>query len=794
MRGFMNKQNRAIWAVALAAFAIFAVPLAVRFAGPAIAASARAAASAVASISLPELRASQPASAELARADTQGRVFIPFRIAFGNTREDVFVAPSVGKMIRVNLETMRLTTYENGEKEDSFAIVKKGQGIQGAPGGEFRVLYKDERHYSSTYRAYLPYAIQFFGNFSIHGTPEDKNGKELASSSGGWVRLATKDAEKLFAWSDQKTLVSVYGNPDTKISRTAIDGSSYFLRDPNKRFSVSAQAYLVGDLETGEILFEKNKDMVSPIASVSKLFTALTYLDAVDQAGIVTVSKAAVSTEGSNGNLRVGEKIPAKELIYPLLLESSNDGAEAIAEYAGRDGFMAAMNERVKALGLANTSFADPSGLSPENISTPSDLFAFARYIYENRQNDILAVTKKDKYSFGLHTWFNSNPFFAQERYIGGKTGYTSQAQQTFLSLFSVDLSEFDSRKIAIILLKTPDRAADTNAILNYIRSNVYYGKDALPNASVASVSDLFYVPQKEEVTLAFVGDMMLDRGVEASVGKNGKGDYSYLFAKNKDATAIIRNADIAFGNLEGPASDKGSDLGNLYSFRMDPEVLPLLKNIGFDALSVANNHAGDWGRTAFEDTLARMRENELVAVGGAATKPEAESVKIVTRNGIRVGFLGFSDVGPAWLEAGETRSGILLASDPKFADIVRDAAEQTDVLVVSFHFGDEYKPHTARQSDLARLAIDSGAAVVIGHHPHVTQAVETYNGGIIAYSLGNFIFDQSWSKETMKGMILEVKMNKKGVMHVKQYDTEQNATFQIEKVAERKDPVAATR
>jgi LAS superfamily LD-carboxypeptidase LdcB len=292
-----------------------------------------------------------------------------------------------------------------------------------------------------------------------------------------------------------------------------------------------------------------------------------------------------------------------------------------------------------------------------------------------------------------------------------------------------------------------------------------------LPSETTTAETD--EVPQP--VTLMFVGDMMFDRGVESSVKRNFNGDFNTLF----DHLEILEKADIVFGNLEGPVSDKGSNVGSKYSFRMDPVILPILKNHGFDIVSFANNHVGDWSSAAFEDTLERLKQNNIAFTGAGLNKKEAEQVTILEENGIRIGFIGFTDVGPNWLAASETKPGILLASDPNFSQIIRDAKAQTDILITSFHWGNEYVPFSNRQQVLAHRAVDAGADLVIGHHPHVIQASEYYKGKLIAYSLGNFIFDQYFSDETMQGMLLEIDIDTTGIVSVKEHIIELARTYQ---------------
>lgn len=548
---------------------------------------------------------------------------------------------------------------------------------------------------------------------------------------------------------------------------------------------VSAKSYLVGDINTGEVIISKAQENVFPIASISKLMTAVVASEIAKPEEVATVSRRALSTYGQNGSLRLGEKIKITDLLYPLLLESSNDAAEVIAEHFGRESFISKMNTMAEKLEMTGTLYADPSGLSPNNRSTVSDVFKLTGYAAKTHPN-LLKITAQRSYSNKKHNWSNISQFLGKAGYIGGKSGYTDAARETVVSLFSLPLAEKNSRPVAITLLQSNDRKKDVESIVNYLKKNVYYGGplDAITNW----VEERVGVPDIREpdfVTLAFGGDIMLARGVRSSVVKNFGNDYSALFQKLE----IFKNSDIAFANLEGTASDQGADKGNLYSFRMDPAVIPAMKGAGLSVLSLANNHVGDWGRPAYTDTLARLKENEILYTGGGNTEAEAETPVIIEKYGMKIGFLAFSDVGPSWMEAKGENAGVLLATDPRFDEIVKNASAQVDYLVVSFHFGDEYKPiHNARQEFLAHKAADNGAKIVIGHHPHVPQDTEVYKNAFIAYSLGNFIFDQSWSKETMKGILLQIKLGRDGSMSVRKNNTQLNSAFQLEKIVPAKE------
>lgn len=580
--------------------------------------------------------------------------------------------------------------------------------------------------------------------------------------------LATRSASY-----EKIKIVNNNSDKETSILEDKTPENFYFIKDPSKQLKLSAEAYYVGDLDTGEVILEKNKDAIFPIASVSKLMTATVSLDKQNQDELTTVSQTALNTYGKNGGLYVGEKIKINDLIFPMLLESSNDAAEVIAEASGRDNFINFMNQKAKELELKDTSFEDPSGLSEKNLSTTFDLFKFAQFL-KNSELNLLQLTTQRSYKNQKHIWFNNTQFLGIPGYQGGKRGYIDESKQTAVSVFTLPLSQVGSRNIGIVILRSVDRLRDVQNIVSYLNKNVYYGGEG--DADMTWVKQKGGVIEPNYVTLLFGGDLMLARGVRSSVLKNFNGDYSALFEK----LDILKEVDITFANLEGPASDKGVDRKNLYSFRMDPSVVPALKGAGFSVLSVANNHVGDWGRSAYADSLSRLQENEIFYTGGGINTTEAETPVIIEKHGIKIGYLGFSDVGPSWMKSGENQAGILLANDPRFEEIIKNASGQVDYLVVSFHFGDEYKTiHNARQEYLAHKAIDSGAKIIVGHHPHVTQDTEVYKNGFIIYSLGNFVFDQGFSENTMKGALVEIKVGKDGNLLVRKNVIKLNKVFQ---------------
>jgi len=268
----------------------------------------------------------------------------------------------------------------------------------------------------------------------------------------------------------------------------------------------------------------------------------------------------------------------------------------------------------------------------------------------------------------------------------------------------------------------------------------------------------------------------MLDRGVRNKVETLGKNDYLFPFSR---IVNFLKTADMVVGNLEGPISNKGKEVGNLYSFRMSPAALKGLKSANFKVLFLANNHIGDWGLEALKDSIDNLKKAEIVAVGVGYDQKEAYEPKIVELKNLRLAFLAFADFEDQYRNT-EVENNIALTYVVKISEAIKAAKEKADIVIVYYHFGEEYeKEPNPRQEFLAELAIDEGADLVVGSHPHVIQPLMVYKDKYIAYSLGNFVFDQNFSEETMKGVLLMVNIENKNIVSVDLKEFRINSDFQ---------------
>lgn len=231
-----------------------------------------------------------------------------------------------------------------------------------------------------------------------------------------------------------------------------------------------------------------------------------------------------------------------------------------------------------------------------------------------------------------------------------------------------------------------------------------------------------------------------------------------------------LSSADLALGNLECALTKRGEAEPKTYTFAAPPAGAQSLAWAGFDLVTLGNNHILDYGAEGLEDTLRNLDEAGVGHVGAGMNAAEAAAPLIIERNGLRIAFVAFVDVPignydyHAW-EAGADRPGIIWGRPTAVRGAVQRAREQADVVVALIHFGYEGVDYEGPEQEyLAHTAIDAGAALVIGSHSHVLQPVKEYNGGLIVYSLGNFVFDE-FEYAFNQSAILRVRLGKEGVL-----------------------------
>jgi len=311
-------------------------------------------------------------------------------------------------------------------------------------------------------------------------------------------------------------------------------------------------------------------------------------------------------------------------------------------------------------------------------------------------------------------------------------------------------------------LTSVPERASNptSSAITASTQPSVASSPSLTPE--IATTPTL----EDEEVSIAIMGDILLGDTVYPYLERHGL-DYPY-----KEIKPILEEVDVAVGNLEFAVTTRGVRENKTWTFRAGPEVLPPMKEAGFDAVSLANNHAIDYGRQGLLDTLDHLGQAGMGLFGAGRNEEEAYSPWVYEKGGKKFAFLGFSRIvrSESWKAAGD-QPGVAETHQKEHAlEAIKRAKETNDVVIVYPHWGIEnttkVEPY---QRNLAKDYIDAGADLVIGAHPHMLQGLEMYNGKWIMYSLGNFIFQTIEDRPlTWETVIFEARFAKDGQVSLK--------------------------
>ncbi len=370
------------------------------------------------------------------------------------------------------------------EKKDPIYIKK----VELGPHGERVVVISESPYHGSSTKRALIWGIasivvgvssmNFLFSFAdqakslIVGEPV-KNQSELALAG---------DSSDVQGGSNDSANISTADRAIATEETATSTGQYYFLDESNKAPRVSALAYAVADLDTGKTIISKNPDMVLPPASVTKLLTSAVAKENISLHQMLTVNASALSPINTEGELSPGQKLLLTDILYPLLMESSNDAAEVIAQNykEGRSAFIAKINKKAKEIGMTSSGFVEPSGVSHDNFTTANDLLKLGEYIYKNHQ-EILDITRVKQYAISGHIWLNGNHMMLLKTFIGGKNGYTEVAGETTLTFLNIQIGKV-KRNIVISILESPDRKADADIILRFIENNMSYSESGNPD------------------------------------------------------------------------------------------------------------------------------------------------------------------------------------------------------------------------------------------------------------------------------------------------------------------------
>jgi len=261
-------------------------------------------------------------------------------------------------------------------------------------------------------------------------------------------------------------------------------------------------------------------------------------------------------------------------------------------------------------------------------------------------------------------------------------------------------------------------------------------------------------VPPDTAATMVFAGDLNLSYRFEQYVGTQT----DYAFSRLKSIGAF----DVMMANLENPVTSSTDSVDKDFVFRMQPRYLPIIKRAGISVVNCANNHTGDFGREGIIETVRDLDTAGILHTGAGNTLAEARKPVILRIHGKTIGILGYGGNGIHY--AGEHCAGTVPGEKAIMVGDIRSLRKNVDLVVVNIHWGEECaEMPNDRQIQLGHALIDAGADLIIGHHPHVPQGIERYKNGVIAYSLGNFVFGGNGHDINSETFVMKVEVTAGG-------------------------------
>ena len=380
--------------------------------------------------------------------------------------------------IEANLRTMEVTLYEHGVASTTLPILTKGKEKSWweTPTGNYKILSRSVNQFSSIGHVWMPYSMQFYGNYFIHGWPYYDDGTPVASTySGGCIRLATEDAKKVYDFGKVGTPILVL-EEDLEHPLHTLTAKPTNAAIP----TLSTQSFIVTDLTTGKVLLERDSHKALPIHALTKLMNGIVAHEVLYLGRTITVTHNVSETDAALFSPATGNEYTGLDLLYPLLMQSSYEPAKILAGPVGGKNFIQDMNAKASSLQMKDTTFVDVSGESPENIASAQDIANLLQYTYFKR-NFLFGITKgKISSTVGYITLGdsidikglkNENVFTAESDLVGVVQGELTGETQTLATVWNITTNGKDV-PVAIILLDSKNAEQDTKTLHTWVTEN----------------------------------------------------------------------------------------------------------------------------------------------------------------------------------------------------------------------------------------------------------------------------------------------------------------------------------
>jgi hypothetical protein len=370
------------------------------------------------------------------------------------------VDDSVGtstKVVYADLGAMTISLYENGQVVQELPIQsvgREGTAWQ-TPLGTFDMNYKEQNHFSSLGHVWMPYSMQFFGNYFIHGWPYYSDGTPVPKGySGGCIRLNTPDSEIVYNFVDKDTRLIVTTNKKPEIQKDF----QYVVQESVPQIN---SAYLVADINTGEVISSNKANIAQPTRSFAKLMTGLISLETLNQYQETVLNQDIVKVS---------------DVLYALLLADNDEAGRLLYEHKNKAQYLRDMNTRADSLAMNQTQYEDTNGLSDSTVSSLEDTFKLLQYVHSYKPF-MLKVLSLDSYSFGSLTQTSLNPLQKQEGYVAG---FADNKKTEMITIMAIDVKGESTltpiqKKFAILVQSDSDgnTEEETKKIYEWITNSV---------------------------------------------------------------------------------------------------------------------------------------------------------------------------------------------------------------------------------------------------------------------------------------------------------------------------------
>lgn len=392
-------------------------------------------------------------------------------------------APETGKALIADLETMQVTLYEDAVVVKSFPILSRGREGTAweTPTGKYVIQTKERKHYSSIGGTWMPYSMQFYGNFFIHGWPTYADGRDVPIGySGGCIRLGTTDAKELFEFASIGTRIIVLNaKPRSAFATT----SRYYLRGDGFPPEITAPSFVVADVDSEVTLWSRGEHDARHPQGLTAMLSGLTSLETVNQYKIVRMSELllgkSVLRRSSIGAL---DEMPVGTLIYPLMFDTNDTAAKVFARELGTKQFVKYMNEKSAAIGMDDSTWGGALSTDPAT-TTVADLMRLLRYSVESKPFLIGVTLAKDRTltdndGSERFQWENKNPWVlsGDSAFRGGVARVNPDGGGNAMVLFDLPVAEFGARTIAFVVLDSTDLEGDISRLRTFVTNHYVYG------------------------------------------------------------------------------------------------------------------------------------------------------------------------------------------------------------------------------------------------------------------------------------------------------------------------------